>query len=101
MAEELLDLAQVRTGTQELGGEDMSERVRRDPFALRYAGCACIAEKRLRQDRLREAAALHADKESRLRVVRPHAQVIDEERLESWVDRQDALAAALRPPHLQ
>jgi len=39
VAKELLDLAQVRAGAEELGGEHVAERVRRDPLALVHAGC--------------------------------------------------------------
>ena len=38
VAERLLDLAQVRARVEELGGEDVAERVRRDAFALADAG---------------------------------------------------------------
>ena len=79
----------------------MPERVRRHSLAPGDARGARVAEERLGHDRLREAAALHADEERRLGVMRPHTQVVDEERLERWVKRHGALAATLRSAHLE
>jgi hypothetical protein len=61
---------------RELRGEDVSERVRRDPLALGDAGRVDIAEKCLRQDRLRQPTAVHADEERLLGVVRAYAEVV-------------------------
>jgi hypothetical protein len=85
---------------RELRGEDVSERVRRDPLALGDAGRVGIAEKCLRQDRLRQPTAVHADEERLLGVVRAYAEVVDEERLECGMDprlpSQSVLAARKR-----
>ncbi len=45
--EQLLDLAQVRAGTQELGGENVPERVRRHMLALVDAGGVDVVAERL------------------------------------------------------
>ena len=45
MVEQLLDLAQVRARAEELGGEDIPERVRRDVDAARVdVGAKDLAE---------------------------------------------------------
>jgi hypothetical protein len=99
--QQLLDLAQVGPGTEQFRGEDVPERVRRHPLALADPGGSRVAEECLGHDRLREPATLHADEEGRLGISCTDTEVVEEERLERGVDRQDALPAALRPPHLQ
>ena len=71
VAEQLLDLAQVRPGAQELGGEHVPQRVRRDALALRHAGGARVADEGLGQDRLRQPPAVDTDKQRRFGRVRP------------------------------
>jgi hypothetical protein len=73
----------------------------RDALARGHAGCACIAEEGLREDRLREPLALYAYEERRLKITGADAEVVDEERFEGRVDRNDPVPAALRAPHLK
>lgn len=101
VAEQFLDLTEVRAGAQKLRREDVPKRVRGDVLALGDACGARVAEKRLRQDGLREPPPLHADKERLLGIARADAEVVDEERLESGVDRHDPLLSALRAPDLE
>src|SRR5438270_12951384 len=53
VAEQLLDLAQVRTGAQQLGRKNVPERMRSYPLAVRHTGGARVAEEGLGHDRLR------------------------------------------------
>ena len=52
VTEQLLDLAQVGAGAQELRGEHVPERVRRYALALGDASGAGVTEKSLGHDRL-------------------------------------------------
>jgi hypothetical protein len=101
VAEQLLDLAKIRSGAEQLGGEDVAEGVRRDALPRGHACGSCIAKKGSGQDRLRQALALYADEERRLRVAGPGLEVLDEERLERGMDGKSPLSATLRLPHLQ
>jgi hypothetical protein len=95
VAEELLDLPEVRSRAQELRGEHVAERVRGDVLALGDPGGAGVAEESLGQDRLRQPLALNPDEERGLGVVRADPEVVDEERLEGGMNRHGPLAAAL------
>src|SRR5437016_1010629 len=101
VAEELLDLAQVRTRVQELGRKHVPKCVRGDALALADAGSGDVAAKDLAQLCLVQAAALDADEDRPLWVVRADRHVVDEQRHERGVDRDDALPTALRLPHPQ
>ncbi len=58
MAEQLLDLAQVRAGMEERGGEHVPERVRGDPLALIDTGGVDVVTERLPELGVVEALAL-------------------------------------------
>jgi hypothetical protein len=99
--EQLLDLAQVRPGVQQLGGEDVAERVRRHPLALVDVGRVDVVAESLAELGVVEPVTLHAD-ENRLigqRYARP--VVLGEERRERRMDRDRPLPAALRLAYLQ
>ena len=63
MAEQLLDLAQVRAGVEELGGEDVAERVRGDALSLADAGRFDVVSEDLAELGVVESLALDADEE--------------------------------------
>src|SRR5262249_42281419 len=80
VAEELLDLAEVRPGAEQLRGEDVTKGMGRDALALGDTCSPCLAEKRLGQDRLRQPPPpLHADEERRLGFAGAYLEVLDEE----------------------
>src|SRR5262249_27514157 len=101
VAEELLDLAEVRPGAEQLRCEDVTKGVGRDALALGDTCGPRVAEKRLGQDRLRQPPPLHADEERQLGVAGAYLEVLDEERLERGMNRNRPLPATLHLPHRQ
>ena len=61
VAQQLLDLAQIRAGAQELGREDVPERVRRHALALVHAGRVDVVAEGLAELGVVEPVALDAD----------------------------------------
>src|SRR5262249_49618519 len=66
VTEQLLDLAQVGAGGQQLGGEHVTERVGRHAFASRYASGFGVAAKRHRHNRGGETVAEYAREQGRM-----------------------------------
>lgn len=95
MAEELLDLAEVRAGVQKLGGKHVAERVRRDALARVHARRVDVAAEQLAELRLGKSPALDADEERLFDDRLADAEVVGDKRAEGGVDGDDALAAAL------
>ena len=58
VSEQLLDLAEVRAAAEELGGEDVPERVRRDALALVDAARVDVVAERLPELGVVEPVAL-------------------------------------------
>jgi hypothetical protein len=90
VAEELLDLAKVCAGTEQLRGEDVTQRVGRDAFPFGHACGPRVAENCLGQDRLRQPLAVYADEECRLGVARTDLEIINEELLEHGMDGESS-----------
>jgi hypothetical protein len=67
VAEELLDLAEVRAGSEELRGKDVSKGVGRDALAFVDAGGVDVVAEHLAELRVVEPAPLHADEDRLLR----------------------------------
>jgi hypothetical protein len=63
VSEQFLDLAQVRASTQELGGEDVAQRVRGDPLALVDAARVDLVAEHLTELGVVEPISLHADED--------------------------------------
>lgn len=101
MAEQFLDLAQVRAGVQQLRGEDVSERVRRHALALVDAGRVHVMAERLSELGVVQPVALHADEHRLLGQRDAGGVVLGEERRERGVDRDRLLPDALRFPNAQ
>lgn len=101
MAEELLDLAQVRPGAQELGREDVSERVRGNALALVDAGRVDVVAEDLPELGVVEPVALNTDEDRSLGQRHPRRVVGGEEWRERGMDRDRPLPAALCATHPQ
>jgi hypothetical protein len=98
VAEQLLDLAQVRAGAQELRGEHVSQRVRRYPLPLVDAARGDAVAEDLAELRVVQALTLDADEQRALDERDARRVVLDEERRERGVDRDCPLPPALGPP---
>jgi hypothetical protein len=98
--DELRDLAQVGAGAQELGGEDVPERVRGHALALVEAGRVDVLAKDLSELRV-ERFALDADEDGLLDQRHARRVVLSEKRRERGMDRDCPLAASLRAAHTQ
>ena len=61
VAQQLLDLAQVCAGAEQLGGEDVPERVWRDALAFVHAARVDVMTKHLAKLRVVKPVALDAD----------------------------------------
>lgn len=96
MAEQFLDLAEVRASAQQLGGEHVAQRVRRDALAVADPGGVGVAAERRRHDRRRQPAAVGASEQ---RALMPERQADGEvgvdQRHQRGVEGHDALPAAL------
>jgi hypothetical protein len=99
--QQLLDLAQVGPGPEELGGEDVAECVRGDALALVDTGCLDVVAEGLAELGEVEPVALHTDEHRLLRERDAGRVVLGEERREGGVDRDRPLPPALRPPNSQ
>src|SRR6266511_864937 len=84
---------------QELGGEDVPERVRRDALALVDAGRVDVVAERLAELRVVEPVPLHADEDRLLGQRHARRVVLGEERRERGMDRDRPLPATLGPPY--
>jgi hypothetical protein len=97
VTEELLDLAQVGAGAQELGGEDVAHGVGGDSLSLADPGGPHVAEEGLGQDRRRQPPTLDADEERTLRDAPANREIVEQERQQGGVEGDDASPSALGP----
>jgi hypothetical protein len=99
VAEELLDLAQVRARSEEFGGEDVPERVRCHALALVDTSGVDVVAEDLPELRVVESVALDADEDRLLGEWDSRGVVLSEERCERGMDRDRPLPSALRLPN--
>jgi hypothetical protein len=84
---QLLNLTQVGSRAEKLGGEDVAQCVRRYALARRDAGRRCIAAEGRDEDRGGEAMALHAHEQRRVTQGWAGRLVCEEQRHEAGVQR--------------
>lgn len=101
VSEELLDLSEVGVGAQELGGEDVAQRVGGDALSLGHAGRVRVAEERSGEHRWGEPFALHTGEQRRLVQRQSQREILHEQLCERGMQRHDTLTSALGVAYAQ
>jgi len=82
VVEQRLDLAQVRAGAEQLGGEDVPERMRRHALSLRHAARVDVVAEDLLELGVVQPVALNADEDRLLGQRNSGRVVLGEQRRE-------------------